>query len=325
MLDSNPLISVIVPVYNASGYLNRSVNSIQKQTIKDIEIILVDDGSSDGSGEICESLAKSDSRIRVFHQENHGLGYSRCKGVSLCRGRYVAFVDADDYIDPSMYATMLFALEQKKADICASFFNYEYPDGRRLYSEGEQDSAMVGVHDSALFAHFYYEHGPWANGVVASAWNKLYSVAVLKGMSFTSRYAEDEELNDWINARHFKVVCVPEILYYWCHNQGSLTTKPFSAERWNFLNVLEKRISAYGSDSYIVNHTRKLYCDIFVEYYFKSKDAEIPVSNGHMKGFKINCFQLLKSPGFAGIKYLIRMGVFLISPKFYQRYVFNVK
>lgn len=113
MLDSNPLISVIVPVYNASGYLNRSVNSI----LKDIEIILVDDGSSDGSGEICESLAKSDSRIHVFHQENHGLGYSRCKGVSLCRGRYVAFVDADDYIDPSMSATMLFALEQKKADI----------------------------------------------------------------------------------------------------------------------------------------------------------------------------------------------------------------
>lgn len=97
------LISVIVPVYNIKDYLERCVRSIMKQTYQHLEIILVDDGSSDGSGEICERLAKEDERIRVFHKENGGSSSARNVGIREAKGDYLGFIDSDDYIEPDMY------------------------------------------------------------------------------------------------------------------------------------------------------------------------------------------------------------------------------
>ena len=97
------LISVIVPVYNIKDYLERCVRSIMKQTYQHLEIILVDDGASDGSGEICERLAKEDERIRVFHKENGGSSSARNLGIREAKGEYLGFIDSDDYIEPDMY------------------------------------------------------------------------------------------------------------------------------------------------------------------------------------------------------------------------------
>lgn len=98
-----PLISIIVPVYNIMEYLPRCVHSIMAQTYRNLEIILVDDGSTDGTGELCDSLAKEDSRIRVFHKENGGSSSARNLGISRAGGEYLGFVDSDDYIDSDMY------------------------------------------------------------------------------------------------------------------------------------------------------------------------------------------------------------------------------
>lgn len=317
-LASSPRISVVVPVCNAGHLLERCVRSIRRQTLTDLEIILVDDGSTDGSGDFCESLAKEDDRIRVHHQANQGPGYTRCKGFSLSRGKYVAFVDADDYIEPRMYEAMLSETEARQADICVCFFNYEYPDKKQLYKRSEQDASMLGTFDSMTFAHFYFEHGAWANGVVASACNKLYSRSVLQGMAFTSRYAEDEELNDWLNARHYKIVCIPDIFYHWCQNENSVTTKPFSSERWNFLKVLEKRMELYASDPYLVNCTKQLYGNVYVEYYYKSQVASAPVPDRFRKNFLSLVSGMKQDPAFARTRFLARMRLFLLSPKLYQ-------
>lgn len=102
-MSDNFLISVIVPVYNIQGYLERCVRSICAQTYKDLEIILVDDGSTDGSGEICDRLAKEDNRIRVFHKENGGSSSARNLGIREAMGEYLGFIDSDDYIEPDMY------------------------------------------------------------------------------------------------------------------------------------------------------------------------------------------------------------------------------
>lgn len=104
---NEPLVSVIVPIYNVEPYLDRCIRSIVDQTYRNLEIILVDDGSPDGSPEICDLWAKSDSRIRVIHKENGGLSSARNAGLDLCDGVYIGFVDSDDWVEPEMYETLL--------------------------------------------------------------------------------------------------------------------------------------------------------------------------------------------------------------------------
>lgn len=112
-----PKISVIVPVYRVEKYLERCVNSLLGQTLSDIEIILVDDGSPDGCPALCDEFAKKDGRIKVLHKENEGLGLARNSGMSLAVGEYIAFVDSDDYVKSEMYRTLYEAAQRENADI----------------------------------------------------------------------------------------------------------------------------------------------------------------------------------------------------------------
>lgn len=112
-----PKISVIVPVYRVEKYLGRCVNSLLGQTLSDIEIILVDDGSPDGCPALCDEFAKKDGRIKVLHKENEGLGLARNSGMGLAVGEYIAFVDSDDYVKSEMYRTLYEAAQRENADI----------------------------------------------------------------------------------------------------------------------------------------------------------------------------------------------------------------
>ena len=107
---STPLISVIVPVYNIENYLERCVNSIREQTYNNLEILLVDDGSTDSSGALCDRFAEADERIRVFHKENGGSSSARNLGIAEAKGEYLGFVDSDDYISANMYELLVGAL-----------------------------------------------------------------------------------------------------------------------------------------------------------------------------------------------------------------------
>lgn len=115
MREEKPLISVIVPVYNVMNYLPRCVDSIRSQTYQNLEILLVDDGSTDGTGELCDRLGESDSRIRVFHKENGGSSSARNLGIAQASGKYLGFVDSDDFIDNTMYEQLYGALEKYQA------------------------------------------------------------------------------------------------------------------------------------------------------------------------------------------------------------------
>ena len=110
-MTGNPLITVIIPTYNIMEYLPRCVHSVMAQTYKHLEIILVDDGSTDGTGELCDKLGAEDGRIRVLHKENGGSSSARNLGLEAAAGKYVGFVDSDDYIEPDMYERLLKAIE----------------------------------------------------------------------------------------------------------------------------------------------------------------------------------------------------------------------
>ena len=115
MVQMEKLVSVIVAVYNIEEYLPRCVDSILAQTYRNLEIILVDDGSKDQSGSICDSYAEKDRRIKVIHKKNGGLSDARNAGMDAATGEYIGFVDGDDWIEPDMYRAMYFACEKEKA------------------------------------------------------------------------------------------------------------------------------------------------------------------------------------------------------------------
>lgn len=123
------MLSIIVPVYNVEKYLKKCINSIVNQTYKDIEIILVDDGSTDESGEICDQWAKRDSRIVVYHKSNGGLMSAWKYGVERANGGYIGFVDSDDWIDRTMYEVMISTMEREKCDLVGVALQKNYEDG----------------------------------------------------------------------------------------------------------------------------------------------------------------------------------------------------
>ena len=123
------LISVIVPVYNVENLITRCVKSIIGQTYPNLEIILVDDGSKDNSGSICDELALCDKRIKVIHKKNGGASAARNVGIDKAKGQYIGFVDSDDYIEPQMYESLLFGLKKYNTDISCTGIIKEHLDG----------------------------------------------------------------------------------------------------------------------------------------------------------------------------------------------------
>lgn len=132
---SHPVVSVTVPVYNTSKYLRTCLESLRMQTLKDIEYILVDDGSTDDSGLICDEYARTDSRFRVIHQKNGGLASARQSGLMQARGDYVIVCDSDDWVEPCIYEILYLTAQKQDADIVTCRYYSEYGDGRSLKNQ----------------------------------------------------------------------------------------------------------------------------------------------------------------------------------------------
>ena len=131
-MEQNPLISVIVPVYNVAAWLPRCVDSVLTQTYQNLEILLIDDGSTDASGEICDAYAEKDPRIRVIHKKNGGLSSARNAGLDVSNGQYIGFVDSDDWIEPEMYEKMLALMECNEAQlVCAGRYDVDGDTGEK--------------------------------------------------------------------------------------------------------------------------------------------------------------------------------------------------
>ncbi|MDE5597488.1 MAG: glycosyltransferase, partial [Lachnospiraceae bacterium] len=180
------LISVIVTAYNIEAYLERSVHSICQQTYRNLEIILVDDGSTDKSGELCDRMAKEDERIRVIHKKNGGPAEARNEGMGIAAGTLIGFVDGDDYIDTDMYEKMLYAMLKEEADIAICRYRRVYHDGMR---DDSIDRVILWEGQEAL--QYYIEERDEYD-IQNAAWNKLYRRRVLDNLRFpVGKWYED--------------------------------------------------------------------------------------------------------------------------------------
>lgn len=169
------MLSVIVPIYNTKEYLPECLDSILDQTYQDLEIILIDDGSTDGSEAICEEYALKSEKIRVHHQKNQGLVASRKRGVELATGEYVAFVDSDDWIDLDFYEKLVSNIGAEKADVITSGIIYEWMDKSAnvtdMFAEGIYQRKEIREQICTGMAYHKEFH---CQGITSAMWNKLF-------------------------------------------------------------------------------------------------------------------------------------------------------
>lgn len=320
--NNSPLISVVVPVYNSEKYLHRCIDSILSQTYRNLEVLLIDDESPDNSGKICDEYAEKDQRVAVIHQKNIGTGPTRAKGVEVAHGDYIAFVDNDDYILPEMYETMLKAIIENGADVCACQWNYEcIIEGKPVHTwDTTGKERLYGLHSSSLeFAHYLYNEGSYMNGMVCSIWNKLFKRDLLLGIHLDNGRGEEEEMNDYAYCKDISVIVIPDEFYYWCDNSSSVTHWKFGENMVHFLRVLERRMKYYQMDDYLVAETEKLYCNLFIEYFYKASSVQLSMNRAYRKSFiKFYINLLLKF--YCDIKWYMRVATFIISPTIYQKY-----
>ena len=211
---SDGTISVIIPVFRTEKYLEKCIGSVMAQTYEKLEIILVDDGSDDKSGEICDSFAKKDSRIRVIHKDNGGLSSARNAGLEASGGDYIAFVDSDDYINSRMYEELMSALDGADISICGYYtVNSKGETNHSAYSE-----KTVLSKDEALRELFRDEK------IKNHVWNKLFKKELFSSVSFPEgRIFEDILTTYKLFEKAEKIACIPYSGYYYCDRDGAIS------------------------------------------------------------------------------------------------------
>ena len=274
---TTPLISVIVPVYRVEEYLERCVKSILSQTYKNLEVILVDDGSPDQCPAICDACAEKDARVKVIHQENKGLSGARNAGIDAASGEYLAFVDSDDYVSPHFIEELYQLLQDTGCAIGQCRFSYVKGDG--LVEEG--DSAFCIYRGESLMEQLY---GPEEKATCfVVAWNKLYRAELFKetGIRYPEgRIHEDEATTYRLFHEAKKLAFLDRALYGYYTENGESITSVFSAKRLQWLTAHEERIAFFKKNGYeklLPAAYRKL-CDACITFYFRCteqvKDAE---------------------------------------------------
>jgi len=238
MLD---LVSVIVPVYNVKKYLKRCVSSLMSQTYANLEIILIDDGSTDGSGAICDDLANCDGRIKVIHQVNQGLSAARNAGIDASCGTYLCFVDSDDYVN-SDYVKYLYEICVKNnCDIGICYHRVTDEDNY----EGIIDwNRPVEVYTREEIFDMFYSHD-WHSSFVI-AWNKIYKRDVIGNIRYEVGIIHEDEATTFkylYNAK--KIAFGKEVAYYYYNRPESITGLAYSKKNLDILKAYENRLQFY--------------------------------------------------------------------------------
>lgn len=228
------LISIIVPVYKVENYLQRCVESLINQTYQNIEIILVDDGSPDRCGEMCEGLARQDSRIRVYHKENGGLSDARNYGVNVANGKYIGFVDSDDYVHSSMYEILYKAIVKENADVAECGVTRVYGNRTRVHCEIEN---LYEIMDEKQ----YFEEILTLKKVYGSVWCKLIRKDIANQVQFEKgKYYEDLFYNLELVQIAKKYVFTNQPYYYYFIRENSITTEKYSPKQLTIIEALNK-------------------------------------------------------------------------------------
>ncbi len=216
----NNLISVIVPVYNAGSYLKDCIDSILLQTMSPFELIIIDDGSTDGSGKICDDYSHIDDRVRVFHQENKGRSAARNKGLDEAAGDYICFVDSDDTVKNDYLERLYEVFQHENAEIVMCDF-----EATKLQSASMGYDCYIKMNREEARCWLYDQYSR-ENVLMVVPWNKMYAKELFDGLRYPlGRIHEDEYIIDPLLSRCESVVFIPEKLYMYRDNEAGITAE----------------------------------------------------------------------------------------------------
>jgi glycosyltransferase involved in cell wall biosynthesis len=276
-MASQTLISVIVPVYNVEPYLRRCLDSILGQTYENLEIIVVDDGSTDGCPAICDGYAEKDRRVLVIHQQNGGLSAARNAGLDICTGEVIAFVDSDDWILPDMYGEMLAAMQAADAQIAIcgylSVDEHENVLGERKFTKRICTSGEI-IKGLLL--------GSNVGDVGHIVWNKTYDRSIFSRLRFPNRIAEDSFIlhRSIGSSRH--VAFLDKSLYCYLKRSTSLVHNRSHEDRIQAIIDIGAGVEEYVRNNfpqycdYASWHTVQYYYCAAADFYFKGVNKSHP-------------------------------------------------
>ena len=234
MSQEKALISIIIPVYKVEKYLEKCIQSVIKQTYENLQIILVDDGSPDNCGKICDEYAKKDHRIEVIHKSNGGLSDARNKGLEIAKGEYIGFVDSDDYIEADMYEVLYNLLKQYNADVSICNF-YTVSQGKiaiKNVDSGIKEYTRIEILKEILLD----------NNIQSYAWNKLYKKELFDEIKYpVGKKYEDIGTTFYLLEKCNKVVVTGKPEYYYINRQDSIVNNVTETTITDYIELIMQR------------------------------------------------------------------------------------
>lgn len=312
------LISIIVPVYKVEKYLSKCVNSILNQTYKNIEIILVDDGSPDGCPEICKQYAEQYSQVRVIHQENQGLSAARNCGIDYAKGKYIAFVDSDDAIHERMYEILYHDLIKCKADIAVCKFKY-ISESEEFHCDTVIEDESISVYSGQEALGNIYKEDSIPTIVV---WNKLYKKEMFNKNRFkVGKTHEDEFIIHRLLDGARKVVYTDTQLYYYLQRDTSITGGGFSLKRLDHVEAIKDRMDFFEERGYdaLFEKVYIHYLETIINHYMAVKEY-FPDEKGiadNLKNVFIKSYEREKVKN-SPIKTRLKYYLFYLQPILYR-------
>lgn len=266
----NDLISIIIPIYNSEKYLIRCINSIINQTYYNLEIILINDGSTDNSLKICEDFQCIDKRIFVINQWNRGASKARNAGIAIAHGNYIGFVDSDDYINIRMYEILHNMIVRYQCDVSECGYSKVDNNGKLVAAIHMDDEIVNGIYNCAK-ANIMH------NNTSEFIWNKLFSIKCLGEQKFKNyHYSED-----YLFLSEFFLKCnvkatTSKCLYYHVYNENSLCNQKISEKYMDILYAGERVFKIYSLNMRSLNAYPAFYiADFSIQLYYKIKYSNI--------------------------------------------------
>lgn len=297
-MSKYPLVSIIVPIYNKEKIVSKCIESCINQTLKDIEIILIDDGSTDKSTLICDEYAKIDIRVKVIHKKNGGLSSARNAGLDMASGEYIGFVDGDDYISADMFEILYRTAKKNLADI--SMCSYYICEGEKIYPKSETGNTTCFGNADAMLQLLQYKK------INVSVWNKIYENSLFHNIRFDEKqkYSEDGIVTFKLFGECSKLCVVDIPKYYYIRWEDSQSKEPV-----NLKSVQDSLRTADTIFSYILER--------YAQYH---DEATLHLAYS----YSLNLYRLLNFYGRKNKESAVLQNQLLDSiGAFQQRYAFN--
>lgn len=312
-----PLISIIVPVYKVEKYLRKCIDSILQQTLKDFELILVNDGSPDSCGSICDEYAKVDSRIRVIHKKNGGLSDARNSGIEIAQGRYLGFIDSDDYIENDMYEVLYNNIVSNNADIAVCGYYDCYKN--TIIPRG--NSGKISIKNTE-------ESVEMLKKMLPVAWNKLYKREIFKDIRYPyGKFNEDTFIiiDILMNCKKMVYIDIPK--YYYLKRKNSIMKNSFNVKQLDIIEAWEKCL--FLVEKYFprqVDIIKAKYLGAYFQLIDKIVLMDNYKENEHYKRIKLklkNSKKEILTSNHITLKRKIIFSIFLLSPQLYKLVLLN--